>query len=1037
MNDHGTSGAGRMSTEHGARLAWADAIVLCVLFLLSGFSALVYQLVWTQQFALVFGSAASATAAVLAAFLGGLGLGAALITRRLHRIRSPVRWYAALELGIAIGALLVIPGLEAARWAYAASFPFVGQHGGSSAFYLLGAFAILVVPTALMGATLPLLVRFWVARPSQISRGVASLYMVNTLGAAAGAVVTGFVLIPRLGLGSTLAVAVTINLLVAGLAGWWFRSAKAAPTISTAEPVPALSASDTSDTRWRRAAPWMYPLAACSGLVGVSYEIYWTRILSHPLGGSLFAFATMLAAFLLGIAVGSFATTIRRWSRRGAWIGFAWVQVALALVAPFTLGVLNGGLVDSLDLRGLTTGSVVAVGIALLPGALLLGAAFPLAVRAVSGSAEGAATGTGKVYAWNTVGTILGSVLCGFWLLPWLQFEGTLRLLVAVSLCAAGVAFFLAGGRWRVAAAGTATMLLAVAFWTPTTPWAVLGRSAVQVPFTEANVRFFGVGRSATIIVQQADGELRLSSNGLPESVIEGPGGRPGRYSVARWLALLPSALRPEAERAMVIGMGAGITAGSFPGHVRQIDVAEIEPEVIRANRAFSSWRRDDPLADPRIRIIEGDARNLLFARPDTYDLIVSQPSHPWTLGSANLFTREFYRLVSSRLDDDGVFTQWMGLRYVDVPLLRTLVATLLEEFRFVEVMRPPPTGAALFVASNAPIDIDAAARTAWESWAEDWRQAAVDAPGVISLSRWIDHPSTRRFAEGSALSTDYRNLLLTRSSWVRRAGARRFAELDAFDAVRSWQSARSDLFAVRRLLTWNQVRRAHLALDGVTDPRLREVGRALLDLADGNASQGLLVLDRLSRSPDLPENVQREALSALLIAQGNRAAGVSPELAERLTASPLLQMVYRSWTRFRLGDWGAVRDHDAQLAAIDPEHPIYPMALRLRVLWRQRSGNETSAREALDLIEPMISQAPGLAPLLLRARLARSARDDEALWASLLEIAAFGGRRAKSSARQLQALLSELSQSPSFRNDSRYEELQRLLETDRRAHPP
>lgn len=1004
-----------------------DRVVVLAFFLLSGFSALIYQLVWTQQFSLFFGATASATAAVLASYMFGLGLGAAWIGRWIHRVRRPTRWYAAFEAGIALAALGVAPALELARWVQGLALRTLGFDGGwNPLFYILCSFLILALPTVLMGATLPLLVRFWVDSRQQISRGVASLYMANTLGAAGGTLATGFVLIPRLGLGRTLAVAVVLNLVVAVLALWWFRGRDGSEPAEAAPSEPTVSGEIAGDgARWSKLAPLMYLLICGSGFVGMAYEVYWSRVLTHPLGGSLYAFAIMLASFLVGLSLGSLATTVRRWSRPASWAGFGVAQVGIAGTGLLAIHGLDGVLVDWLGAgHGPSVESLWLVGATLVPSALLLGASFPLAVRAVASSEGDAAPASAKVYAWNTVGTILGSIACGFLFLPRLQFDGTAQLLTLVSLALGTAAFLVARGPWRLGAGVGILGMAGVILWPPPTPWTLLGQSPLASPFEAERVTYLGVGHSATVMVQEVYGEQRLTTNGLPESALEAPGSRPSRYAVAHWLALAPATARPAAEKALVIGFGAGITTHALPDHIQRVDVAEIESEVIEANRALATWRREDPLADPRLRILVDDARSVLIHRPERYDLIISQPSHPWTLGAASLFTSELYAVAAARLTEGGIFTQWIGLRFVDVGLLRSQTATLLEHFAHVEIFRPPPTGAALLLASQEPIDLEAAARAHWSAVADRWRLAGIESPGGLLAGRWLDAEGTRAFAEGAEVSTDYRNLLMIYSPWVTaQAGDQKWGALMSLDAIRTWQATRGDLFPLRYLLQFQQFDRAKVALEGVRDPALGAVGQALWDQARGNSGQALVALDRHRAG-----GASHEALAALLIAHSNRAVGVPGPLVEEIEGVPELASVFRAWQRLRLGDVAGAADLDPELASIHPEHPIYPMALRMRILWRQRTGGAERAREAMELVEPRLAITSGPQSLMLRARLALAAEDHDTLFSTLLELGGQADRRNIEPPQNLRDLVAEMAEDRAIRNDARWPELLDLL---------
>ncbi len=1037
-------------------------LILC-LFYLSGASALIYELVWTQLFGLVFGATATATAAVLAAYMFGLCLGAAVISRYVDRIRRPILGYALLEFGIAATALLVLPALDIARWAHTTVSQRMALEGGASAlFYLVFAFAILVAPTALMGATFPLLVRFWIHRRDEVSRGVASLYVINTLGAATGILLTGFFLIPRFGLGLSVLAAVAINGVVALLAfvgvARQNRQQRDRP-LTVANEAEARAETETgtgteeteqdaapTDRLW---APVMYALVCGSGLVGMGYEVYWTRILVHPLGGSLYAFSTMLASFLIGISLGALATTARSWHRRSAWAGFGCAQLGIAACGFLTLRAFDAGLLDrAVPERGLSMLAVGLVGLTLVPGALLLGASFPLAVRAVSRRASQAAAASGRVYAWNTLGTIAGALLCGFWLLPRFQFSGTAAILIAISLALSSVSFLVAGASWRkgalIAALGGIILIIAP----PKTPWQLLIRGGSSQRFNADQVSLLGVGRSATVMLVDNGLEHRLFSDGLPESSIQGPGGRPARFAVAYWLALLPASVRPEAERALVIGFGAGMTAEALPTGIQEVDVAEIEPEIIHANRALAQWRRSDPLRNPRLHLILNDARNALATRQDRYDLVISQPSHPWTLGAASLFTTEFYSLVASRLNPRGVFLQWIALPFVDADLLRAQIATMRRQFRYVEVMRPPPTGAVLLIGSAAPIDFQHQIEVSWPSYQRLWKAIGVSSVASLANSRWLDDEGSKAFSAGAEISTDYRNLMLIRSpQLLGQGGSATGKAMVPFDTIREQQAAREDLFPLRHMLENRHWDRARAALAGIEHPQLRATAEALWGLAQGNRGRAVAKLENLVQTQDAAKAstspaswvARREALAALLRVDSGRTQGVSPARAELLRPFPALETTYRAWQRSRLDDRAGLQQLDGELAAIDTEHPIFPMALGLRILWRHQSGEGALAQQALVLLESQMSVSPGLQPLILRAQLAWIANDLDRLFDSLFEISFLEIDRRPGSPKTdipptLRTLLRKVAADTSLQQDPRWEVLHRQITKKERA---
>ncbi|HKZ74605.1 MAG TPA: fused MFS/spermidine synthase, partial [Steroidobacteraceae bacterium] len=690
-------------------LALLSLLSLC--FVLSGFAALVYQTAWTRQFALVFGTSELAVATVLAAYMGGLALGAWLAERWLPRVERPVLVYAGLELGIGASALLLVPALLLASDALLRSLfgdqpsPPDSEQAGTALFYLGSAFVALAVPTTLMGATLPLLARYAVRRDEQIGRRIGALYAANTAGAVAGALATAFWLLPNLGLTGTVRAGAAVNIGVFLLAALLARRA-ASPGATSWDSFEGGPKTRPPVARARRAgfalppAPvWVLPLMLASGAVAFFHEVLWTRMLSHLLGSSIYAFGVMVASFLVGIAAGGGAGALLARDRRWAAIGLALAQLVCAAAAA---GAYLG-LQDLLPEKAGLVGNAFFAAALLLPMTLAIGVTYPLAVRVLADDAADAAGASARVYAWNTVGAIVGSLAAGFIAIPALRYEGAAQAAVVASavLAIAAVLLLVRAPRALAAAVG-AGALAAIVLFQPARPDRLLVTSPLNVG-THGRIVHYEVGRSASVVVLEQDGGLALRTNGLPEALMEMPGSPP-RFSGEFWLSPLAVLARPRTERMLVVGYGGGVVLEGVPPSVREIDVIELEPRVISANRATRALRKRDPLLDPRVNVISNDARGALALTRRKYDAIVSQPSHPWTAGASHLYTREFMRQTREHLADSGVFVQWMNVSFVDESLLRSLTATLLDVFGEVRIYRPDPN-TLVFLASAASLD--------------------------------------------------------------------------------------------------------------------------------------------------------------------------------------------------------------------------------------------------------------------------------------------------------------------------------------------
>jgi spermidine synthase len=867
-------------------------------------------------------------------------------------------------------------------------------------FFLVCAFVILLLPTALMGATLPLLARHAVQRESEIGSRVGLLYAVNTAGAVAGTLVAAFLLLPRLGLRGATWSGVAANALVFLLAAMLARGAPAVSTGAAARAEPAAG----------RAA-WILPLALLAGATSFSYEVLWTRLLGHVLGGSVYAFATMLASFLVGIAAGSAVAARFATTRERSAAGFALAELGVAAlsVGAFWLVDRLPGLVKALGAeRGTDLGpSAAAAALVLLPSALCIGATFPFAVRVLARSEADAGPATARVFAWNTLGAIVGAVGAGFLWIPALGYAGALRAAALLNVAVAGVALALApASRPRVAA--IVVTALAVALAPLPTPWRVLRASPFDVEPARGEVAHYAVGRAATVLLLDDLDGWQLRTNGLPEASIQRRGDTPSRFRLESWLGALPAMVRPEARSLLLIGLGGGQAAEHLPRTLEQIDVVELEPEVVEANRVVAAGRRQDPLADPRLRVTTNDARGGLLLTGRRYDAVVSQPSHPWTAGSAHLYTREFFALVRDHLAEDGVFVQWIGSSFVDEPLLRSLLATLLDVFPHVRLYRPVPPGL-LFVASAAPLDVEASVSRALAAAPDDLARVGVFDPEDVTATLALDEAGTRSLARGAPISTDEHNLLAIRSPRMpdgplRARGADRV--LEPFHPAGRLLGCCETLLLARRMATASNPAAARLAA-AITDPGEAAAAQGFLALARKRPAEAERWLrEALRLDPTLDEALQSLVLLRHLSLVAGSGDGDLP--LERLPAPAAA--VVEGWERERAAEWSGLRALDADLAALRPRDPLFPEAARLRALWRLRAGGDAAEGLAiLDRISFTLAH-PGL--LLLRSRLALAAGFPEAAVVNLSD-ALRAGRRRPDVVREALAVLDEIPPAP------------------------
>jgi spermidine synthase len=923
-------------------------VLLC--FLASGFAGLLYETAWTREFSFVFGTSNLAVATVLAAYMAGLSLGATLAGRFLHHIRRPVLVYGLLELAIAGSALAVPSLIRAVSWLYRplfASAELLPEAGGlaSALFYAVASFAILGIPTTLMGATLPLLARHAVREERQIGRRIGVLYATNTAGAVAGTVVTAFVLLPTLGLRETVWVGAALNALVFAAAA---AVARGAPEVA-AEPAPAREPS-------RAAAP-ILAVAFATSAASFLYENLWFRLFEHVLGASVYAFSTMLAGFLIGISLGGALAAPFARTRAGSTRALAATQLAAAALSFAAFWAVDAlpelaVRVNQPNLLGLLARASVAAAL-LLPSTLAIGASFPFAVRALTDRVENAGAASARVYAWNTLGAIVGSLAAGFVVIPALGFEHTLVATAFVNLAAAALAASALRPRSRRVLAFTAAAAVALALVQPSTPWNLVGTGPLSLD-THAratgnvvdprSVLYLAVGRSATVLLHESEQGYHLRTNGLPEATIERTGALPGKAPTGRALTLLPAFAPADPRDMLVIGFGGGVAVEEVPSTFERIDVVELEAEVLAANRLVAERRRKNPLADPRVTVYVNDARGALALTGRRYGAIVSQPSHPWTAGASHLYTRDFFLQVREHLAPGGVFVQWMGLPFVDEGLLRSLIATLVDAFGHVRLYQAEPNSV-LFVSSSEPFDLEARVEAVVARDPDGFGRQGVRVREDVASMLALDDVGTRALATDAPLISDDRNLLATHSPRVLGQPLRTTTRLFfPHDPLLGDRAGLDVPYLVARLVERGFAPRAERVAKDVQEPVARLLAHGELALARGRRAEALDLARRaLERDPSSARARYRVATLAL--------PGESTGAAERDPGAQAA-LVLRARELHRQRDWAALAGLDEALAGFAVRDPGRSEAGSFRVDWRLGEGSVERAREALELLE-------------------------------------------------------------------------------------
>jgi spermidine synthase len=769
--------------------------MLCVF--LSGAAGLIYQVAWSKALGLVFGHAVYAIATVLAAFMAGLAAGSAYLGRWSEgRPRAGlVRLYAQIELLVGASGALSLAALVAVRAVFIAAYPLVG--GWPALLVLLrfaGASVVLFVPTFLMGGTLPILVSAVTRSSGELGNRVSGLYWMNTLGAVAGTVACGFLLLPALGLRESVLCAVALNLVASGIAwqigrGGAGSAELAQPDVGGSPPPVANGGGDDGVAVTRREFNFLLAAFGVVGATAFAYEIGWTRLLAISIGSSTYSFTIMLATFLAGTVIGSAA--FQRFSSRGVVDGtageitlstFSRTQTFTGLAAVSSLVLFHWipRIVPAMlrathdTFPGLILAQFATSALTVLPIAIVFGYNFPAVIVLLGGSrAAGGSHSTfvGKAYAANTAGAIVGSIATGFWLVPWAGSFRAIAATAAINLLLALALEFRAAPR-LLALQVVNLILIGAAIAVGTSSFfynrALLSLSAVlygnsyQGHLTLPEIArtnellFMADGINSSVAVFQSDNYLSLRVDGKVDAST-------GDARTQLMLAHLGAAFHPAPRRVLIVGFGSGMTAAAIARYkdVEKIDCVEIEPDVIRASPYFEKLNQG-VLADPRMRVIFEDARNFLLTSREQYDLIISEPSNPWMAGVATLFTTEYYASVRAHLAAGGMFVQWVQGYEIAPDDLRMVIGTLAAHFP--EVTLWHGEGADLLLLGRVdpvPFRFDRL-RALWGNPAiqKDFQALDVHQPEGFSAYYLLSDAELRRLAAGSTANTDDRTIL-------------------------------------------------------------------------------------------------------------------------------------------------------------------------------------------------------------------------------------------------------------------------------------
>ncbi len=674
--------------------ATSGRVLLLGIFVLSGFAGLIYQSIWSHYLGIFLGHAAYAQALVLAIFMGGMAAGAMWIARAGERWRNLIRCYALIEglIGV-LGLFFHWIFTAVLGFSYDVLMPAAGSPFMADVLRWLTAAALILPQTILLGMTFPLMSGGLIRRfPGQDGSLLGDLYFTNSIGAACGALLSAFVLLPAFGLPGTVMTAGVLNLVIAALALYLAR---------TPEPPAHLTQKDDTE------APVLRPLlrvvllsTALSGAASFVYEIVWIRMLSMAVGSTLHAFELMLTSFIAGIAFGGLWVRKRADSSRNPLRFAGWMQVGMGLAALFSLivyshafdwvGWLMGGLEKTANGYALYSFGTAVIAICImLPAAFFAGTTLPLFTVTLLRKGHGERV-IGQVYAWNTVGSIVGVFAAMHLMIPGLGLKLALVLAAFIDM---SIGLFLlrreADNQPRLLRTAVATVAVLLATILSITQVRFdplkLASGVFRTGDTtlSGQILFYRDGKTASVSVVQEGGVHRaIATNGKPDAGINMQGKPSVDEATMTLLGALPLAIHDHPEEIGVIGFGSGMSTHILLGdeRVKRVDSIEIEPVMVEGARAFGA-KVARAYDDPRSHIIIDDAKSYFSGRQAKYDIIVSEPSNPWISGIGALFAREFYEFVPRHLKPDGLFVQWVQLYEINDELVGSIINALTPAF--------------------------------------------------------------------------------------------------------------------------------------------------------------------------------------------------------------------------------------------------------------------------------------------------------------------------------------------------------------------
>lgn len=770
-------------------------------FFVSGISGLIYEVVWNRLLGLVFGNTVFATSTVLTAYMAGLALGSYISGKYADKIKRVLSAFAFLEIGIGAYCLIIPFLINIMGDIY---IPI--QRSLELSFYsfslvrFLFSFFILLIPTTLMGATLPIFSRFYVEREDHFGHGIGQIYAVNTLGAFLGTVLSGFVLIAYLGVHNSINIAFLGNITAAIICliidRRFYQSAKEplrkkSPKKSQSKVVlidPSDSIQNADKIQTLKQKSELLALMIGLGVSGYSalvYEVAWTRALVMIVGSSVYAFSIMLATFLLGIGIGSliFSFIAKRREINIFWFAITELIIGIIVIAmlplfqwlPFYFVNLFDMLVRNHTLLEITK-FIVCASTMIIP-TVLLGMLFPMVTQICTKNYNELGHKVGILYSINTLGNIGGAFMAGFILIPKMGIQNSIILAALLNIIVGSLVFLIGQGlsfKYKLSISFV-SFIFGIIFAILIPSWNKMvissGASAYAPMYAELKpderkqsifgadeeLLYYKEGLNSTITVRKREsGTIVMAIDGKVDA------SNTGDMYTQLMLAHLPLLFKTDAQNALVIGLGSGVTLGAAIQHeLRNIDCVEIEPAVIEAAEFFKDVNRN-ALNDPRVKMIVNDARNYLAVTNKRYDVIISEPSNLWLAGIANLFSSDFYKICKRKLNPGGIICQWSHIYYMSPKDLKIVVNTFRSVFPNMSIWFTS-TGDILMIGSNAELILDyleLAKHYNIQGVREDLERLGIREPLAILSCYLLDEDGVNKFVAGAKVSSDNNPIL-------------------------------------------------------------------------------------------------------------------------------------------------------------------------------------------------------------------------------------------------------------------------------------